>query len=1066
MKKTLLTLIFISLSFVIYSQDPIHLGVYGAYYDIKSDNNGTIHLLWIDGGRAKYGQIVGDHVVNKITIPNILRGEVNSRKFRPRIAVKPDGTEVHFVWVSPNSTNSKRFMHSWKDSSGTWRKETIYNSNPNYVQYPAITVDSAGVVHATCIKWRYSSDNHPILYFRKAVGGSWIRQTNLAGWGAKHLWMTMFTDSTGKVHITWDRNKRVLQYRTAPSGGNLANSTTVTLPKVHGRNKQSDVYVDNLGNVHVAALSYNDPGHIVGIDYWSKPAGAAFRSPVRASASDFRVSNYLPHPVVIANSLNMVAVSWADKFGAHAKIRASLYDGTKWTQYTLDETGLFFLNTKTALAMNSTTAFLVWRSASGELSLKTFDFNVTGVISPNGGENWHLGKTHKIRWNLENATGNVDIHLYKNDVDLGKIASDLPDNGSYDWTITTLEGGTEIAEGNDYKIEVKAINGSDSDISNNNFAISIDLLVTSPKSTDRWTMGHSYDITWKSSAGASSGIKINIFKDSVSVANFIEQLTGPNNGLYGWTIPAGYEEGNYILRIKTDDNRLSDDSDLFYIENDPSATPTITVTAPSTGVIWRKGLSYDIKWTKTGTQSDNVNIKIYTDSIDPGNLVEQLTGPNSRTYNWTIPTSYSNGSYILRVETDDAAVHGDSGIFTIATNSSLPPSITVTSPTSNDRWEKGTTHNITWDREGNLSANVKINVFRNSILQGNFVEQLTGPNSGTYSWTIPNGYTSGNYVLRIKTDDNKVSDDSDIFAITGSSSSPTITVTSPTLNDDWLKGNSYNITWTKTGTQSANIKINIFRNSISQGNFVEQLTGPNSGTYSWTIPTSYLNGAYILRIKTDDNKVSGDSDQFMITASSSDPPKLTVVSPSQCSTWSKNYSYVITWLKQGTLSANVKINVFRNSISQGNFVEQLTGPNTGSYSWNIPSSYSNGNYILRIKTSDNQTHGDSQVFVINSSTISPPKIVVTSPTNCDSWKKLNTYKIAWTKVGTMSENVKINIFRNSVSSSNFVEQLTGPNSGSINWTISNTYQAGTYIIRIKTSDNSVFADSELFQIID
>ena len=191
--------------------------------------------------------------------------------------------------------------------------------------------------------------------------------------------------------------------------------------------------------------------------------------------------------------------------------------------------------------------------------------------------------------------------------------------------------------------------------------------------------------------------------------------------------------------------------------------------------------------------------------------------------------------------------------------------ITVTSPVSGNSWTKGSTHNITWTKTGTQSSNIKINVFKNSISSGNFVEQLTGPNNGSYNWTVPSSYTSGNYILRIKTTDNKVYDDSDVFAITGNSSSPTITVTSPVSGNSWAKGSTHNITWTKRGTQSANVKINIFRGSIAVANFVEQLTGPNNGSYNWTVPISYTSGNYILRIKTTDNKVYDDSDIFAIT---------------------------------------------------------------------------------------------------------------------------------------------------------------------------------------------------------
>jgi len=94
----------------------------------------------------------------------------------------------------------------------------------------------------------------------------------------------------------------------------------------------------------------------------------------------------------------------------------------------------------------------------------------------------------------------------------------------------------------------------------------------------------------------------------------------------------------------------------------------------------------------------------------------------------------------------------------------------------------------------------------------------------------------------------------------------TITVTSPHAADIWYKGHPYTITWTSTSIPaSTNIKINIFKDSINQANFKLQLTCTNTSLKSWTIPTSFENGTYYIRVKTEDNAVHGDSGAFTIS---------------------------------------------------------------------------------------------------------------------------------------------------------------------------------------------------------
>ncbi len=91
-----------------------------------------------------------------------------------------------------------------------------------------------------------------------------------------------------------------------------------------------------------------------------------------------------------------------------------------------------------------------------------------------------------------------------------------------------------------------------------------------------------------------------------------------------------------------------------------------------------------------------------------------------------------------------------------------------------------------------------------------------------------------------------------------------ILVTSPKPGQDFEKGTKLDIKWTSPGCSGPAVKINIFRNSINQANFVLQLTGPNKGSKSWFIPGNFATGKYILRVKTDEKGCLGDSGIFDI----------------------------------------------------------------------------------------------------------------------------------------------------------------------------------------------------------
>ncbi|MEN8154332.1 MAG: hypothetical protein ABFR75_09945 [Acidobacteriota bacterium] len=205
-----------------------------------------------------------------------------------------------------------------------------------------------------------------------------------------------------------------------------------------------------------------------------------------------------------------------------------------------------------------------------------------------------------------------------------------------------------------------------------------------------------------------------------------------------------------------------------------------------------------------------------------------------------------------------------------------------------------------------------------------------------------------------------------IMAVTmGMVYSQSITVNQPS-GGTWYKGTTHNITWTATGCSSTIYKINIFRGSIDPANFVEQLSKTGTPTKSWTIPMSYTNGTYYIRIKTDPAQTGcqGDSAAFQIT----DEPapatnSITVNTPNSSTRWCPDGTpRNITWTKTGALGGTVKINIYKNTIAPANFVVQLTGPNSGSKSWSIPATYDEGTYILRIKDEPYTTQGDSSTF--------------------------------------------------------------------------------------------------------
>jgi hypothetical protein len=89
--------------------------------------------------------------------------------------------------------------------------------------------------------------------------------------------------------------------------------------------------------------------------------------------------------------------------------------------------------------------------------------------------------------------------------------------------------------------------------------------------------------------------------------------------------------------------------------------------------------------------------------------------------------------------------------------------ITLTAPAAESVWNINRTYTITWTTRGDMIDRVKI-----FLLAGGsraLVITSTTPNSGSYSWTVPDSQPPGRYSIRVRTVDNAVTGDSGAFSI-------------------------------------------------------------------------------------------------------------------------------------------------------------------------------------------------------------------------------------------------------------------------------------------------------------
>ncbi|UCH97903.1 MAG: hypothetical protein JSV88_13900, partial [Candidatus Aminicenantes bacterium] len=178
------------------------------------------------------------------------------------------------------------------------------------------------------------------------------------------------------------------------------------------------------------------------------------------------------------------------------------------------------------------------------------------VTSPNGGERLTVGSTHKITWTSVGDVGNVKIEYSTNNGNSWKkIVASLPNNGSYDWTVSGNPSDKCL-------VRVSESDGEPSDVSNEVFSIVLPLsiTITSPNGGERWKVGSSHKIAWNCT-GNIGDVKIEYSTDNGASWTTIVVSTN-NDGRYKWTVPDNPSD-NCLVRISVidSDDNPSDVSD-------------------------------------------------------------------------------------------------------------------------------------------------------------------------------------------------------------------------------------------------------------------------------------------------------------------------------------------------------------------------------------------------------------------------------------------------------------------------------------------------------------------------
>ncbi len=345
------------------------------------------------------------------------------------------------------------------------------------------------------------------------------------------------------------------------------------------------------------------------------------------------------------------------------------------------------------------------------------------------------------------------------------------------------------------------------------------------------------------------------------------------------------------------------------------------------------------------------------------------------------------------------------------------PSLTVISPNGGETWRVGSTQTIKWTSSNLGSSLVNISFFG----AGKNWIATNIPNSGSYSWTIPNDMLPGSYVIRVDAGDKVAAQDqSDSTFSIVSATQPSVTVISPNGGESWQVDSTQTIRWSAPSSASY-VSISMIGYNppcttqpcplYAVQSFTLGKVLASGGSFNWTVGKdvngySIPSGQYLMQITDTTTNISDQSDKpFSIVAATQ--PSITVLSPNGGESLRVGDTKRITWTSSGVSA--VKIYVYDSSISGSGSTNYVTPNNIsvsasqGYFDWTIgpfgtvngPPGSGGSNYRIRIDDAAGVVQSDHSDAPFSIAAATQPSITVVSPNGGESWTKGSSQTIRY-----------------------------------------------------------------------
>ncbi len=307
--------------------------------------------------------------------------------------------------------------------------------------------------------------------------------------------------------------------------------------------------------------------------------------------------------------------------------------------------------------------------------------------------------------------------------------------------------------------------------------------ISSPKGSETWLAGNTYVITWR---GQATG-NVSLYFDQKGGNRCAIVSTPVSTESYSLYLQKDYPCFNSVSTSKGDTNGYLNDGEYgiyAYTDSGPSdsvgpimisgvhtgsstgGSPSFIWALPQVPAKWTAGNTYSAAWRSTG-YTGNVSLILLSSGKDilssctigrvpvsSGQFSFALTA-DSPCYDSSgnIISRLSAGSYELRASLDNypGSAWGIGPITIDLNSSTLPPTVTITSPNGGESWVGGNNYTITWTKTGETSNVLLELVAVNS--DGSFASGTTSWGGPLYSCSLGSTTAStGSFVFALKKD--------------------------------------------------------------------------------------------------------------------------------------------------------------------------------------------------------------------------------------------------------------------------------------------------------------------------